>query len=142
MPIRAELRPLYPVNWPAISYRVRFDRAGGRCETCGRRHGAFTYQLPDGRWRELGLPAEPWRDGRGAPAAEPVIRLGYRPRIVRVILTCAHRNHWPPDVSDTNLAAWCCRCHLAHDRPHHAESRRSRLALGDLFASIEPPPLP
>ena len=38
-PSAPELRALYPPNWPAISKRVRFQRAGGRCEKCGAQHG-------------------------------------------------------------------------------------------------------
>lgn len=142
MPIRSDLRPLYPSNWPEISNRVRFDRAGGRCEACSRRHAAWIYQLPDGRWRELGT--DNWRDGRGAPAPAPIVRKGDQLRMVRVVLTCAHLNHWPPDVSEANLAAWCCRCHLAYDRAHHAASRRRRMAIGDLFLGLYgfPPQVP
>lgn len=39
MPIRPDLRPLYPPDWPEISRRIRFERAGGRCERCDRQHG-------------------------------------------------------------------------------------------------------
>ncbi len=39
MPIRPELKALYPENWPEISDRIRFQRAGGRCERCGAQHG-------------------------------------------------------------------------------------------------------
>ncbi len=35
MPIRPELRALYPPDWPEISARIRFERAGNRCEWCG-----------------------------------------------------------------------------------------------------------
>lgn len=35
MPIRPENRCRYPADWPAISHRIRFERAGGRCEWCG-----------------------------------------------------------------------------------------------------------
>ena len=38
-PIRASERGKYPANWPAISTRIRFERAGGRCELCGAEHG-------------------------------------------------------------------------------------------------------
>ena len=34
MPIRPELRHLYPKNWDEISLRIRFERAGNRCEWC------------------------------------------------------------------------------------------------------------
>jgi hypothetical protein len=39
MPIRAENRTRYPKDWKAISYRIRFERAGGRCEVCAAEHG-------------------------------------------------------------------------------------------------------
>ena len=35
MPIHPDLRVLYPPDWPEISRRIRFDRAGNRCEWCG-----------------------------------------------------------------------------------------------------------
>ena len=35
MPIRPENRRRYPKDWKAISARVRFERAGGRCECSG-----------------------------------------------------------------------------------------------------------
>jgi hypothetical protein len=38
MPIRLELRPLYPPHWRELSSHVRFERAGGRCQRCGRPH--------------------------------------------------------------------------------------------------------
>lgn len=34
MPIRPENRKRYPPDWRAISDRIRFDRAEGRCEFC------------------------------------------------------------------------------------------------------------
>ncbi len=36
MPIRPELRFFYPIDWPQISHWVRFVRAYGHCEACGR----------------------------------------------------------------------------------------------------------
>ncbi|MBC6441213.1 MAG: hypothetical protein GDA49_12565 [Rhodospirillales bacterium] len=39
MPIRPENRHRYPPDWPAISRRIRFERAAGRCEHCGAAHG-------------------------------------------------------------------------------------------------------
>lgn len=35
MPIRPELRVLYPPDWDEISARIRFKRANNRCEQCG-----------------------------------------------------------------------------------------------------------
>jgi hypothetical protein len=35
MPIAPENRGRYPADWPAISRRIRFERAGNKCEQCG-----------------------------------------------------------------------------------------------------------
>ena len=60
MPIRPELRPLYPPHWRELSSHVRFERAGGRCQRCGRPHLALLRCLPDGRWFDE--QAATWRD--------------------------------------------------------------------------------
>jgi hypothetical protein len=70
MPIRPEFRPLYPPNWPALSGRVRFERAGGRCQGCGRPHLARIRCLLDGRWFDDA--ARTWRNRRGRPAGGPI----------------------------------------------------------------------
>lgn len=38
-PIRPENRDRYPKDWKAISHRIRFERAGGKCEWCPAVHG-------------------------------------------------------------------------------------------------------
>ena len=50
MPIRRQFRYLYPNDWPQLSAVIRFKRAGGRCEICGRPHGRQVKHLGDGRW--------------------------------------------------------------------------------------------
>lgn len=135
MPIRSELRPLYPRDWKAISRQVRFGRAGGRCEGCGRPHGATLRCLPDGRWfdPERGT----WRNNRGRPARWPDLEEFLRLRHTRVILAAAHLDHDPANNRARNLRCLCQRCHLRHDRARHLAERRityrRRLALGDLF---------
>ena len=62
MPIKRELRWFYPIDWPEISRRVRFERAGGVCEGCGRPHGETVRCLPDGRWFDAAR--HTWRNGR------------------------------------------------------------------------------
>ena len=47
----------------------------------------------------------------------------------KVILGAAHLDHRPENVSLNNLWAWCQRCHLRYDHPHHlAQIRANRLA--------------
>jgi hypothetical protein len=49
MPIRPEMRGFYSSDWPEISRRVRFERAAGVCQGCGRPHGITVRCLPDGQ---------------------------------------------------------------------------------------------
>lgn len=35
MPIRPENKTRYPKDWKKISQRIRFERAGNKCENCG-----------------------------------------------------------------------------------------------------------
>ena len=135
MPIRPELRPLYPKDWPELSRRVRFERAGGECERCRRPHGMELRCLPDGRWFDPR--SATWRDRRGRAARWPDLEDLTRQRTTRIVLAAAHVNHDPARSGQRNLRAWCQACHLAHDRAWHLLQRwitfRLRYARGDLF---------
>ena len=50
MPISLELRPLYPPNWRELANWIKFERAGGRCEWCGREHGTTVLVIASGGW--------------------------------------------------------------------------------------------
>jgi hypothetical protein len=135
MPIRRELRHFYPIDWPQLSALIRFGRAKGRCERCGRPHGRTVHHLGDGRWfdAEAGV----WRNGRGREVAPPAYGEYERLRRTRVVLAAAHLDHDPGNNRPRNVRALCQRCHLDHDRPHHRTRARLtvllRRALGDLF---------
>lgn len=137
MPIRREHRFFYPIDWPQLSAMIRFRRAGGRCESCGRPHGQTVWHLGDGRWWDAQVGS--WRDGSGrviflAVATGDVLRSA---RKTRVVLAAAHRNHDTTDNASANLAAFCQRCHMIHDRPEHRRRRWvtlfRRKAAGNLF---------
>lgn len=117
MPIRPENRARYPDDWPAISRRIREDRAGGRCECRGeclihsddRRRVTDTHLERDGRCGAVNgtlLPSGRWR----------------------VILTVAHLDHQPENCDELNLLAMCQGCHLRYDAVHHAQTRRASSA--------------
>lgn len=98
MPIRPENKIRYPKGWPAISSRIRFERAEGRCECdgeCGRLHAGRCHAT----------------HGRPHPITGS-----------KVVLTVAHLDHTPENCDDANLRAMCQRCHLSYDGPHHAET--------------------
>jgi hypothetical protein len=140
MPIRPELRPLYPPHWRELSSHVRFERAEGRCQRCGRPHLALLRCLPDGRWFDE--QAATWRDRRGRPARWPDLMEATRFRKTRVVLAAAHLDSDPTNNRLKNLRALCQRCHMLQDRPHHLAQRwityRRRSAVGDLFLGPYP----
>jgi len=149
MPIAREHRWLYPIDWRELSALIRFDRAKGRCEHCGRPHGRDIVHLGDGTWWDDTRAR--WRDGRGRgvralPSPTAMIHAqpglaGIAPplpfRRTRVILASAHLNHDPGDNRPRNLAALCQSCHMRHDAGEHRRRRlRNRFrgsAIRDLF---------
>jgi len=135
MPIRRESRYHYPIDWSLISREVRFGRAKGRCEGCGRPHGREVRCLPDGRWYDTDHGT--WRDHRGQPAVWPDIVEACVVKRTRVILAACHLNHDPTDNRAENLKALCQRCHLNHDREYHRRqfwiTIMLRRAVGDFF---------
>ena len=136
MPIRPEHRFFYPIDWPQLSATIRFGRAGGACEGCGRPHRKTVYCLADGRWWDAA--AGTWRDGHGRtlPVLPTIEDLGAI-RSTRVVLATAHRDHDTANNAASNLVAFCQRCHINHDRPEHRRRRWRTLfrrrAMGDLF---------
>jgi hypothetical protein len=135
MPIRAALRPLYPAEWRELSRHVRFVRAKGLCQNCGRPHLVTVRCLPDGRWFDE--KDVRWRSGRGRPASWPDLVEVIDVKTTRVVLAAAHLDNNPSHNRFRNLRAFCQRCHMIHDREHHRMQRwityRHRLAMGDLF---------
>ena len=102
MPIRPELRPLYPPHWRELSSHVRFERAEGRCQRCGRPHLVLLRCLPDGRWFDE--QAATWRDRRGRPARWPDLMEAPRFRKTRVVLAAAHLDSDPTNNRLKNSA--------------------------------------
>jgi hypothetical protein len=139
MPIRRQHRWLYPIDWSQISAFIRFERAKGRCEHCGRPHGRLVFHLGDGRWWDE--EGKTWRNGQGRalsamPASAP--SPGDAGTLTtKVFLAAAHLDHDPGNNRPRNLKAFCQRCHMLHDRKEHQRRRRltlrMRKALGDLF---------
>jgi hypothetical protein len=137
MPIHPRYRWFYPIDWPQLSAVIRFRRAQGKCEGCGRPHGAMVCHLGDGRWWDRDQ--KQWRDGRGRPLRRlPALWLWKGAiRTTRVVLACSHLDHDPTNNRPSNLKAFCQRCHMLHDRPEHRRRRWfttfRRRALGDLY---------
>ena len=94
MPIRKELRGFYPIDWSELSAVIRFERAKGRCEGCGRPHGKTIWHLGDGRWFDP--EAATWRNDRGREIVWPDYP-SYKGRLqaTQVVLATAHLDHDP-----------------------------------------------
>lgn len=138
MPIRPEMKPLYPPpkEWRAIRERI-LERADHRCECrgeCGMAHqpneAPEDYDrcsVPHGATivRTTVANLSMWTKHDGCSLC-----LGGDPecRPVRVILTTAHLDHDPTNNDDANLRAFCQLCHLRYDRHEHARNAASTRA--------------
>lgn len=129
MPIRPENRDRYPKGWPAISQRIRFERAGGRCECTGQCGIDHEDEALDLDISELAF----------APEARCQAVHGEQHPVThsKVILTVMHLNHDPEDCSEENLLAGCQRCHNRYDAPMRRAGikarQRAAAAVGDLL---------
>ncbi len=106
MPIRPENRKRYPKDWREISKRIRFGRAGGRCEFTTA-HGLDRGHDEQGRCTA--------RHGKPHPITGST-----------VVLTVAHLDHVPENCADENLLAGCQRCHNTYDAPMRQKGIRER----------------
>lgn len=140
MPIKPENKALYPKNWKQISERIRYERAGNKCEDCGVLNHAVGYRDKSGVFHYTAGNA--WHDAAGMglipykEAAEAIKEFndcdGLGPdgeRAIMIILTVAHLDHDPANCSDENLKALCQRCHNRYDNRQRLENRRKQLPL-------------
>lgn len=126
MPIRPENKERYPKDWKQTSERIRFKRAGNRCECSG----------------ECGVDhtSEPGNPIYGRPPNPRCTARNYEEHPItgsKVILTVAHLDHNVEDCSDGNLKAMCQRCHNKMDAPMRRAGIKKRVreasAIGDLL---------
>lgn len=109
-------RKLYPRNWEELSHRIRFERAGGLCERCGVAHGAKGARDLSGQWHD-----EHSIICMKSDVGEALF--GEYPKIIRIILTCAHLDHNVKNNADDNLMALCQLCHNRHDVEYRTRNR-------------------
>ncbi len=136
MPVRPENLARYPKDWPLIAHAVK-ERAGWRCQgspafpDCRVRHKSIGWRDEGGAWHQVATEAD-----RQA-LADTQYRYGDTVKLIRIVLTVGHFDHQPENCASDNLFAWCQRCHLYHDRHHHAETaymtRRAARGVDDLF---------
>ncbi len=88
--------------------QVRFARAEGRCEQCGRPHKQEIRPIPDGRWFDD--EKDLWRDDQGGAAPWPDIIDYTTASAKKMMLAAAHLDHNPGNSNPQNLRAlWTLR---------------------------------
>lgn len=125
MPIRKDLKPLYPDNWAEIRTKI-LARAENRCERCGIKNGSFGIRDLDGHFQHLWeFDSMPFDDEGFSDDA----------KFFKIVLTIAHLDHDPTHndgmedgaqavaADRANLLALCQQCHNRHDGPHRGGNR-------------------
>lgn len=144
MPIKPENKRRYPDNWARIRGEILL-RAGNKCE------GSPDYPDCHVQNHELGGRDKNGMWHKALPMGEKMLHLEWpklgdvwwcedhpeRLRIIRIVLTIAHLDHTPENCDQSNLRAWCQRCHLHYDKAHHrrtaVETRRKESGVLELF---------
>ncbi len=135
-------RERYPANWKDISKRIRFERAGGKCERCGVSHDVWIVRsaLDKARyiWLDEAEGIYKYPDGACIHLSEIPDEYDIN-KYTRVVLTTHHIGidypdgrqgdcHDKMDCRDENLIALCQRCHFIADlHTHIIHARESRL---------------
>ena len=128
MPIKPENAKRYPRDWKKIRARI-LERSRNCCEgspafpDCRVSNGWFrnndTGEVTADAWL-----TEAWTLADGNS-------------VTRIVLTIGHLDHTPENCDESNLRAWCQRCHLTYDAKHHAQNaaqtRRKNKAIRELF---------
>ena len=111
MPIK---RSNYPPDWPAITARI-LERAQYMCDNCGVPRYAVGYRSGENKAMNTLIVGKDYRE---ANELRHRIQLAMKRKIIVIRLTTAHLNHdeWNHNVVDTDLACFCEKCHLDHDR--------------------------
>ena len=137
MPIRPENKERYPSNWPEISWRIRFERAGNACEDCGVKNYELGGRDENGKWHRACILDCSRR--LPAPGTWSWCGGGLNLRIVRIVLTVAHLDHTPENCDDDNLRALCQRCHNRYDAAHRRAGIRERSLANQNKLALETP---
>ena len=126
MPIRPDLRELYPSNWQEIRIKILSLRAMNCCEWCGIKDRDYGIRDDQGKF----YPSSYFDQN-----PDLLLEDRFAEDAFTVVLTIAHLDHdvtnndgmelgGPPlRLKDANLVALCCQCHNRHDGPHRGANK-------------------
>jgi 5-methylcytosine-specific restriction endonuclease McrA len=129
MPIRPDLKPLYPKNWSEIRAKI-LERANHRCERCKVANYRVGFWI-DGQWNDNTLYDEQGNYPKTYAEAAKQREMGNRlseyqhpnRKLVVVVLTIAHiHDPNPANCADENLEALCQACHNRLDASMRAKN--------------------
>lgn len=118
----------YPSNWKSEIRPAILKRANNCCELCGVRNGAIGVRDNDHirKFTEIGDDEAQlfWAEMTGF-------------KVIKIVLTIAHKCNNSMCSNHDHLLALCQKCHLGLDKELHSSSRRTNKAksmgLQDLF---------
>lgn len=131
-------RKLYPVDWEALSKRIREERAHNCCEICGVRNGAAILRSNIDPAKYIYYDAQAdricWPNGEAIRLSEVPEEYDHE-SFIFVVLTVGHLDHNPGNNDESNLRAMCQRCHLNYDRPDNWQRRRRNKVIRQVQAT-------
>jgi len=132
----------YPKDWKSKIRPDILERAGNKCEQCGVENGKAVF-----RGTLFGSGRKVFQDVDGNIFDEETGEFlkcdcyeGIEPSTgnpnqmaIKIVLTIAHLDHDIANNEYSNLKALCQLHHLSHDKFHHAQTRRKKKGMNELF---------
>lgn len=112
-------RARYTSDWEYISTRIKFKRAGNRCEKCQLKNGSFIRRKLNGQYEYLLATEIEYLHKIASVRKISILRVCKEKNITYVNLSVAHLNHDEKDNRDENLLCMCQRCHLMYDKQNN-----------------------
>jgi predicted nucleic-acid-binding Zn-ribbon protein len=132
MPIKPENKNRYSKDWKQISERIRFVRAGNKCETCGVKNYETGYRDLTGKFWTVQEIMDLLDDTGYDIFCHELSHIDVDVKPIKIVLTVAHLDHQPENNDDSNLKALCQKCHNNYDRSHRNETIKNERNKGQL----------
>jgi hypothetical protein len=111
----------YPKNWKSEIRPSILMRANNCCEHCGVKNYDTGFRGNDGNFYNDNFILQQL-ELYGIDMFDEYIN--DKAKHFKIVLTVAHLDHNVNNNDPSNLKALCQKCHLNHDKTHHAISRR------------------
>jgi hypothetical protein len=117
----------YPKNWKTEIRPAILERAKNRCENCGVKNYSEGFRNKEGNFYTTDFIIEEM-ESTGLDMFEDelshCVKSDGTSKPVKIVLTISHTDHDTQNNDYSNLKALCQKCHLNHDKEHHAKNAR------------------